>query len=61
MPALGNAGRAARGVSVIDPSIPAAPLIAAVGLAGIGWVVVSALLVATVLTLLGARAPVAVL
>jgi hypothetical protein len=35
--------------------VPAAPLIAAAGVAGIGWIVVSALLVAAVLTILGAR------
>jgi hypothetical protein len=37
--------------------VPVTPLIAAAGLAGAGWVVVSALLLATVLTLLGARPP----
>jgi hypothetical protein len=56
LPVPGNDGRAARG-SGDRPSTPAVPLIAGVGIAGIGWVVVSALLVATLLTLLGARAP----
>jgi hypothetical protein len=38
-------------------SVPATPVIAAAGLAGAGWVVISTLLLATVLTLLGARPP----
>ena len=56
MPLVANAVRAAR-PQRDRPSIPAAALIGAVGIAGVGWVVVSALLVATVLALLGARTP----
>ena len=56
MPVLGNEVRAGR-ASRDRPFIPTAPLIAAAGIAGVAWVVVSALLVATVLTLLGASAP----
>jgi hypothetical protein len=56
MPLVANAVRAAR-PQHHRPSIPAAALIGAVGIAGVGWLVGSALLVATVLTLLGARTP----
>jgi hypothetical protein len=57
MAAQGNAERAAGEPGDRPPRVPAAPLIAAAGLAGMGWIVVSALLVATVLTLLAARPP----
>ena len=57
MPLLGTAGRAGRAPDD-RRSVSTAPLIAAVGLASVGWLVVSALLVVTVLALLGVQAPV---
>ena len=56
MPLVAKAVRAAR-PQRDRPSIPAAALIGAVGIAGVGWVLFSALLVATVLALVGARTP----
>ena len=56
MAAPSDAGQATNQQRERQP-VSATPLIAAAGLAGAGWVVVSALLLATLLTLLGARPP----